>query len=218
MRVRRILTAVLVIALAAPFCGVELLYRWGLARVGELPRLSPQPHVGRLQRALWTAEEGGPMEVQPLWPWTIVRAYAGVMETPRHAVTPPGGQLASSVARLWLAPRRLRMLERHWQRWSLSIWLSRNATAEQLTDEASQHLFFGRGAFGADAAARTYFGLEPDQLTWTRAAFLAGLVQSPTSQTTRRTRWVLDQLLASGAITPAEHAESLQQLPALTPP
>lgn len=206
------------LALVSPFCGLEVLYRWGLARVGVLPRLPSEPHVGRLQRALWAAEEGGPMDVQPLWPWTLVGVYARVLET-RHGVTTPGAHLANSVARLWLAPRGLRILEWHWQQWSLSIWLSRHASAEQLADEASQQLFFGRGAFGADAAARTYFGVEPAQLTWAQAAFLAGLVQRPSlavrspEAARKRARWVLGRLFEADELSLPDYERALAEAP-----
>lgn len=40
---------------------------------------------------------------------------------------------------------------------------------------------FGHGAFGVTAAADTYFGTTPDQLSISQAALLAGLVNSPTA-------------------------------------
>lgn len=230
MRVRwlRVLVVSAALALAAPFCGIEVVYRWGLARVGELPRLASEPHVGRVPRALWAAEEGGAMEVEPLWPWTIVHDVVQATSTPRRRLPARGGALAGSVARLWLGARHLSSLERHWQTWSVSIWLSRNATAEQLAVEASQLVYFGHDAVGATEAARAWCGTEPEQLSWAQAAFLGGLVQSPSryarapEEAARRRRWVLDRLLAAGAITAAEHeaalAEPLPSLSALTPP
>lgn len=159
------------------------------------------------------------MDVQPMWPWTIVRACVSAAESPRHAIMPPGTQLASSVARHWLVPRGLRSLEWHWQEWSLSIWLSRHATAEQLADEASQHVFFGRDAFGADAAARTYFGVEPSQLSWAQAAFLAGRVQRPSlavrspEAARKRTRWLLGRLFLAGELSLPDYERALAEAP-----
>ncbi|HJP75339.1 MAG TPA: transglycosylase domain-containing protein [Pseudonocardiaceae bacterium] len=40
-------------------------------------------------------------------------------------------------------------------------------------------VYFGRGAYGIGAAAKTYFNETPDQLTNPQAALLAGLIQSP---------------------------------------
>ena len=217
VRWRRVLLLLLTLAGISPCCGVEVLYRWGLARVGPLPRLPSDPHVGRVQRALWAAEEGGPMDVRPLCPWTLIAVYARASENSRHGGSTPGAQLASSIARLRLAPSGLRSLERHWQAWSLWIWLTRNASAEQLADEASQQLFFGRGAFGADAAARAYFGAEADQLSWAQAAFLAGLVQSPSRAerapevARERTRWVLGRLLDAGELSVADYERALAE-------
>ncbi len=40
-------------------------------------------------------------------------------------------------------------------------------------------VYFGNGAYGVQAAARTYFGVDADALTVPQAALLAGLVRSP---------------------------------------
>lgn len=80
IRWRRVVVTILALAVVSPFCGVEVLYRWRLSRVGPLPRLPSNPHVGRVQRALWAAEEGGPMDVRPLWPWTLVAVYARALD------------------------------------------------------------------------------------------------------------------------------------------
>lgn len=39
--------------------------------------------------------------------------------------------------------------------------------------------YFGDGAYGVTQAARHYFGVQADQLSWGQAALLAGLVQAP---------------------------------------
>ena len=40
---------------------------------------------------------------------------------------------------------------------------------------------FGNGAYGIQAAARTYFGVDASQLNWQQSAMLAGMVQSTTT-------------------------------------
>lgn len=42
-------------------------------------------------------------------------------------------------------------------------------------------VFYGHGAYGVAAAARTYFGVEVEELTVAQAALLAGLVKSPST-------------------------------------
>lgn len=221
---------VLALVVLVPLCGVELLYRHGLAHVGELPRLAPEPHVGHLQRALWAAEEGGRLHVAPVWPWTILSRFSSALRQPLRPDASPGDRFTGWCARLWLADRRLRTLERHGHRLIVSIWLSRNASAEQLTVFAAERAYFGRGAHGARAAARAYFGVEAEQLTWAQAALLAGLLQAPSrldpavrpAEAARRRNWVLDRLRASGVLSPPEYqaalAEPLLPPPALTGP
>jgi membrane peptidoglycan carboxypeptidase len=41
--------------------------------------------------------------------------------------------------------------------------------------------YFGHGAYGVETAARTFFGLPADQLSWGQASLLAGLVNAPTA-------------------------------------
>jgi penicillin-binding protein 1A len=55
----------------------------------------------------------------------------------------------------------------------------RNARKEILLDYLNE-VFYGRHAYGAEAASRTYFSKDASQLTLVQAALLAGLPQAPT--------------------------------------
>ncbi|WP_312872846.1 transglycosylase domain-containing protein [Kibdelosporangium persicum] len=63
---------------------------------------------------------------------------------------------------------------------------------------------FGGNVFGVKAAARTYFGTTPDKLTLAQAAFLAGLVNKPSSllkdpkEALKRRNLVIDRMLETG--------------------
>ncbi|HIW95678.1 MAG TPA: penicillin-binding protein [Candidatus Corynebacterium gallistercoris] len=79
---------------------------------------------------------------------------------------------------------------------------------------------FGNGAYGVQAAARTYFGVNAEDLNDTQAAFLAGVVQStsalnpytnPEGATFRRNA-VLQARVAAGTLSQAE-ADALAQEP-----
>jgi membrane peptidoglycan carboxypeptidase len=81
-------------------------------------------------------------------------------------------------------------------------------------------VYFGDGAYGIDAAGRTFFDTSPDRLDLAQAALLAGIVQSPDtdnpitgSRTEAKTRhtYVLNALAKSGAITPAQRARALAE-------
>ena len=75
-------------------------------------------------------------------------------------------------------------------------------------------IYFGNNAYGLPAAAETYFGARPADLTLEQGAFLAGLVQAPSTYdpiehpeaSRRRYAEVLDRLLAEGLIDDAARA------------
>lgn len=53
-------------------------------------------------------------------------------------------------------------------------------TKAQILTRYLNLVYFGHGAYGVQAAARTYFGVDAEDLTVAQAALLAGLVRSPT--------------------------------------
>jgi len=77
-------------------------------------------------------------------------------------------------------------------------------------------VYFGRGYYGVESAARHYFGRTTDSLTLAEAATLAGIIQSPTkycpldhpADALSRRNVVLDQMLAQGYITLDEAADA----------
>jgi penicillin-binding protein 1A len=72
--------------------------------------------------------------------------------------------------------------------------------------------YFGHGAYGVVKAARVYFGVRPDQLSWGQATLLAGLVNAPSAYdptahlhlARSRQRHVIDRLVATGVFTKAQ--------------
>jgi hypothetical protein len=70
-------------------------------------------------------------------------------------------------------------------------------------------VYFGHGYYGITAAARGYFGVTADQLSWPQAALLAGMMQAPTAYdpytdphlALARRAHVLDRLAATGVLT-----------------
>ncbi|MGH1491686.1 MAG: transglycosylase domain-containing protein, partial [Acidimicrobiales bacterium] len=56
---------------------------------------------------------------------------------------------------------------------------SKQAAKEQILERYLNRALFGRGAYGVQAAARSYFDVDVDELTLPEAAYLAGLLKSP---------------------------------------
>lgn len=63
----------------------------------------------------------------------------------------------------------------------LAIKLEHLYSKEQILDFYLNTIYFGRGAFGIEAAARTYFDRHAEKISLGQAALLAGLIRSPES-------------------------------------
>ncbi len=57
--------------------------------------------------------------------------------------------------------------------------LEREMYKPEIMERYLNTVYFGRGAYGAEAAARTYFKLSASELTAGQAAYLAGVIRSP---------------------------------------
>ena len=93
-----------------------------------------------------------------------------------------------------------------------AMMLERKYTKDQILERYLNTVFFGNNAYGIQAAAETYFGTTVDQLTQIQAAFLAGLVRSPSGydpidnpeRSRARFAQVIKRLEEVGIITTAE--------------
>ncbi|MEA2476658.1 MAG: hypothetical protein QOC87_857 [Actinomycetota bacterium] len=63
----------------------------------------------------------------------------------------------------------------------LAIKLEHRYSKEQILGFYLNTIYFGRGAYGIEAAARTYFNEHASKLSLTQAAFLAGIIPAPES-------------------------------------
>jgi membrane peptidoglycan carboxypeptidase len=62
----------------------------------------------------------------------------------------------------------------------IALQMERSFSKEEILDRYLNIVFWGNGAYGVSAAARTYFNTTADQLTVPQAALLAGMVRSTT--------------------------------------
>jgi membrane peptidoglycan carboxypeptidase len=73
--------------------------------------------------------------------------------------------------------------ERTWERKLreavLAIKLERELPKQEILERYLNTIYWGRGAYGIQAAARTYFGMNADQLGLAESAYLAGIIRSP---------------------------------------
>ncbi|MET3667658.1 transglycosylase domain-containing protein [Caulobacter sp. 1776] len=72
-----------------------------------------------------------------------------------------------------------RNLRRKAQEAMIALYLEARLSKDQILSRYLSSVYFGDGAFGLRAAARHYFGKQPEQLSIGEAAMLAGLVKAP---------------------------------------
>ncbi|MET0190583.1 MAG: transglycosylase domain-containing protein [Pseudonocardia sediminis] len=98
----------------------------------------------------------------------------------------------------------------------LAVSLDHQLTKDQILTGYLNLVYFGHGAYGVQAAAQAYFGVDASALTVPQAALLAGMVQSPGPyDPTRhpdaakgRRDIVIEQMRQAGSIDPAQAARS----------
>jgi membrane peptidoglycan carboxypeptidase len=101
--------------------------------------------------------------------------------------------------------------------------LARTAGKSRILEEYLDAINYGHGAYGCEAAARTYFGIHASQLDLAQAALLAGLPNSPAlldpflhpAAAQGRQRQVLAAMVETGAATPAQASAALAEPVAL---
>jgi membrane peptidoglycan carboxypeptidase len=99
----------------------------------------------------------------------------------------------------------------------LAVKVTREQSKDQILENYLNLIYFGRGAYGVQAASRAYFDKDVGQLTVSEGAMLAGLIQSPSrwdpaknpARSAERWNFVLDGMASQGWISPADRA-SLQ--------
>jgi penicillin-binding protein 1A len=73
-----------------------------------------------------------------------------------------------------------RSIERKIKEAYLALWLENHLTKKQILKLYLDRVYMGAGAFGAQAAAQTYFGKSVRDINLAEAAMLAGLFKAPT--------------------------------------
>lgn len=94
----------------------------------------------------------------------------------------------------------------------LAVKLARVEDKDEILTNYLNTIYFGRDSYGIEAASQAYFGKSVADVTVSEAALLAGLIPSPNnfdpriSQTQAERRWnyVLDGMVATGALTQAD--------------
>jgi len=129
-------------------------------------------------------------------------------------------QLAKS---LFLSPERT--LARKVKEIRLAQEIERRYSKDKILEMYLNAIYFGGGAYGIEAAARTYFGKSAGQLTLAEAALLAGLPKAPSAyspfndakRAKARRDYVLGRMEKEGHISAAQAKAAMRQPVVLAP-
>jgi penicillin-binding protein 1A len=130
-----------------------------------------------------------------------------------------GSTLTQQVAKT-LFLTNARTTKRKVQELLLTLWLERHFTKQEILEIYLNRVYLGAGAWGMDAAAKTFFGVSARRVTLAQAAVLAGLPRAPSRFNPRanpgaarvRAKEVLGTMVESGAITAEQAAAAAGQI------
>jgi len=103
----------------------------------------------------------------------------------------------------------------------LAYRIEKTLSKKEILELYLNEIYLGGGAYGVEAAARTYFGKSSSELTIAEAAMLAGLVSNPSrfdpkrnpEGALKRREFVLGRMLHNGFITEEEHQQAMSEKP-----
>ena len=94
----------------------------------------------------------------------------------------------------------------------LSVKLETQSSKDEILADYLNTIYYGRGAYGIQAASQAYFGKSASKLDAAESAYLAAIIRAPSfyaskkGQADLRARWdyVVDGMVTTGALTQAE--------------
>jgi membrane peptidoglycan carboxypeptidase len=192
-----------------------------LGRFGETNRQSvPLSQVPlSLQHAVLAAEDRQFYEHGGFSPTGILRAAWNDL---RGGSLEGGSTITQQLVKNYYLSQQ-RTLSRKVEEFVVSIKIEQQLTKDQILQDYLNTIYFGRGAYGVQAAARAYFHTDVQDLTPAQGAVLAAILNAPglyapeTHLDALQTRWafVLDGEVAEGWLTPQQRAAAT--FPAISP-
>ena len=185
--------------------GVELARRgdrYGApVRLDEMPPELPQAILATEDRRFYDHWGVDPIGIARAM-WVNIRA-GGIRQG--------GSTLTQQAAKnLFLSPKRT--LKRKLQEVVLALWLEAKFSKDQILTIYLNRVYFGQGVYGAEAAARFYFGVPARDISAYEAAMLAGMLKGPNKYNPminpdlarQRTEVVLANMVAAGYLSAAD--------------
>ncbi|MEV0116483.1 transglycosylase domain-containing protein [Streptomyces sp. NPDC050844] len=188
-----------------------------LARDGEVNRenvpLSQIPK--KVQHAALAAEDRDFYSESAIDPKAMIRAAW-------NTVTGKGKQSGSTITQQFVKNYYLgqeQTVTRKVKEFFISIKLDREVSKDDILAGYLNTSYFGRNAYGVQAAAQAYFGKDVDDLDTAQGAYLATLLNSPNAydvathpenkpRAVARWNYVLDGMVKEGWLSPSDRANT----------
>lgn len=178
----------------------------------DMPKVMKDAVVAAENRSFWT-DPGFSVTGMARGAWSIAR----------------GGEVqgGSTITQQYIKVMYLdssRTLTRKVRELMLAIKLDREVSKEQILEGYLNTIYFGRGAYGIQAASKSFFLKDAKDLTLSEAAALAAILNNPAAfnpsggdehraRLLTRYQYVLDGMLEEGMISQADYAGARPQLP-----
>ena len=193
-----------------------------IGRFGEQNRIIvPLDQVpDHVQKAVLAAEDRSFYENRGISPTGIVRAFWNNL---RGGSTQGGSTITQQYAKnAYLSQERT--YTRKLKEFFIAVKLDRRDDKDKILADYLNTIYFGRGAYGIETAAQTYFDKSAKDLTVEEGAVLASVIRSPANydpeedadRLESRFNYVLDGMVAKGWLPEAERAGL--QVPPLADP
>ena len=187
-----------------------------MARIAELNRESvPLAKVPEhVRRAVIAAEDRDFYSNSGISPSGIARS---VWQALRGGEVQGGGSTITQqyVKNYFLTQDRT--LSRKLKEMVISVKIDKDQSKDQILEGYLNTIYYGRGAYGVQTAAKAYFGKDVSQLTVAEGAVLASVINAPSlydpalgdkqaANLASRVTYVLDGMVSQGWLTPADRA------------
>lgn len=141
-------------------------------------------------------------------------SFTGIARAAYNNVTGGSTQGGSTITQQYVKNAILnsdQTFSRKFKELFLAVKLDNEYSKDEILENYLNTIYFGRGAYGIETAANTYFGVPASQLTAEQGAVLAVLIRNPsandpeTNPEGAQKRWglVLDAMVESGWVDPA---------------
>ncbi|MGN6636755.1 MAG: transglycosylase domain-containing protein [Oryzihumus sp.] len=188
-----------------------------LARISQINRESvPLKKVPlHVQRALLAAEDRNFYHESGVSPTGIGRAVLVAM---RGGPTQGGSTITQQYVKNYFLTQD-QTITRKYKELMISIKIDQSQSKDQILESYLNTIYFGRGAYGIQTAAKAYFGKDVSQLTVAQGALLASVINGPSlydpangpnalHAAKNRVQYVLDGMKKEGWITQAQYDQA----------